>query len=203
MLSPHCHHHDPDTELQEQQRTVLKVVLVINLAMFFIEMIAGVLVHSTALLADSLDMLGDALIYALSLFVLTRNQKWKAGSALIKGIVLLVLGCLVLGTAIYKMIFPILPMAMTITLIGILALAANAICAFLLLRHSKDDINMNSVWLCSRNDLINNIGVIIAGLLVAISQSMWPDIIIGLAMATLFIKTAIGIIFRSLKELKI
>jgi Co/Zn/Cd efflux system component len=108
----------------------------------------------------------------------------------------------VLALTLYKLIFPSVPSAATITGIGLLALAANAVCAVLLLRRRHDDINMHSVWLCSRNDLINNLAVIAAGGLVAVTHSQWPDLVVGVAIAALFLKTSFGVIGRSMNELR-
>ena len=151
------------TALARQQTRVLIIVLAINAVMFVVEAGAGVIEKSSALLADSLDMLGDALVYGFSLYVVARGARWKAASALIKGVIQLAFAFAVLGLTLYKVIYPAVPSAATITGIGLLALAANAVCAVLLLRRRHDDINMHSVWLCSRNDLINNLAVIAAG----------------------------------------
>lgn len=183
--------------LAGRQRRTLWVVLAINAAMFVIEAAAGLLAGSVALLADSLDMLGDALVYGLSLYVVARGARWKAGSAMVKGLVQLAFGLSVLGMAFYKALHPAPPAAEVITGIGLLALAANAACAWLLLRHRHEDVNMHSVWLCSRNDLVSNLAVILAGALVAASGSHWPDVAVGLAIAALFLKTAAGVVGRS------
>ena len=185
-----------------RQTRVLIAVLLINAVMFVVEASAGIVAHSSALLADSLDMLGDALIYGFSLYVVARSMRWKAASALIKGMIQLVFGVAVLALALAKLFAPALPSATTITAIGALALAANAACAVLLLRHRHDDLNMNSVWLCSRNDLIGNLAVIGAGGLVALTHSHWPDLVVGFAIALLFLRTSFGVIGRSLAELR-
>jgi cation diffusion facilitator family transporter len=185
-----------------QQTRVLILVLVINAVMFVIEAGAGLIAKSSALLADSLDMLGDALVYAFSLYVVARSARWKAASALIKGMIQLGFAVSVLALTLYKLIHPAVPSAATITGIGLLALAANAACAVLLLRRRHDDLNMHSVWLCSRNDLINNVAVIAAGALVAVTQTQWPDLVVGVAIALLFLKTSFGVIGRSVSALR-
>ena len=186
----------------QQQRRVLIVVLLINAVMFVVEAASGIVAQSSALLADSLDMLGDALIYGFSLYVVARSMRWKAASALIKGVIQLAFGVTVLALAASKLVAPALPSAAAITAIGTLALAANAACAVLLLRHRHDDLNMHSVWLCSRNDLIGNLAVIGAGALVALTHSQWPDLVVGFAIALLFLRTSFGIIGRSLAQLR-
>jgi cation diffusion facilitator family transporter len=185
-----------------RQTRVLIAVLLINAVMFVVEAVAGIAARSSALLADSLDMLGDALVYGFSLYVVTRNLRWKAASALIKGMIQLAFGVSVLALAIYRLFLPALPSATTITAVGVLALAANTACAVLLLRHRHDDLNMHSVWLCSRNDLIGNLAVIGAGALVALTHSQWPDLVVGFAIALLFLRTSFGVIGRSLAELR-
>ena len=148
--------------LRKRQGSVLKTVLAINAVMFFIEGAAGLLAHSVALLADSLDMLGDALVYGFSLYVLSKGLRWQALSALLKGVIMAAFGVFVLGEAVYKIMHPVVPAAPVIGAIGFLALFANSVCLWLLWRHRSDDINMHSVWLCSRNDIIANTSVLLA-----------------------------------------
>lgn len=190
-------------QLQERQSRTLVIILLINATMFFVEAGAGILARSAALLADSLDMLGDALVYGFSLYVVARSARWKAGSALAKGIIQLGFGLSVLGVSSYKLINPVIPIASAISGIGLLALAANTVCAVLLLRHRHDDLNMHSVWLCSRNDLVSNVAVILAGLAVALTQSQLPDVLVGLGIALLFLHTSFGVLSRSIAQLRL
>lgn len=189
--------------LRENQGRILKWVLAINLVMFIVEYSAGLIAHSTALLGDSLDMLGDALVYGFSLYVLNRSQTWLAISALLKGFIMLGFGLFVMAEASYKILHPVLPSAELIGSIGVLALAANLICLKLLWVHKSDDINMQSVWLCSRNDVIANSGVILASVAVWLLQSRWPDILVGLAIALLFLRSAWHVLSSSIKQLKL
>lgn len=170
--------------------------------MFVVEISAGLAAHSTSLIADSLDMLGDALAYSFSLFAVSRGVLWQARSAIFKGGIMALFGIFVVSEAIYKMIFPVLPHAETMGVIGALALVANSVCLLLLWHHRGDDINMRSVWLCSRNDIIANISVILAAAAVAISHNLWPDIIVGLAIAALFLRSAWQVLVSALKQLK-
>lgn len=188
--------------LRINQSRVLKWVLFINTAMFCIEYTAGWLAHSTALLADSLDMLGDAFVYGFSLYVLNRSEKWLAVSAFFKGFIMLSFGLFVLAEASYKIIHPVLPTAELIGSVGLLALAANLLCLKLLWSHKSDDINMRSVWLCSRNDVIANSGVILAAAVVWLLQSRWPDIIIGLAIAVLFLRSAWSVLGEAIIQIR-
>jgi len=177
-------------KLQAKQSKTLKAVLAINVGMFFVEIVAGLAAASTALLGDSLDMLGDALVYGFSLYVVSRSDAWKAVSALIKGGIMALFGLFVLGHAIDKFLSPVTPQFETIALIGLLALVANAICLVLLSRHRAEDVNMRSVWLCSRNDIIANVSVLIAALGVWLTSSGWPDLVVGVGIAALFLRSA-------------
>lgn len=190
------------TAKNARQRRVLQIVLAVNATMFAVEASAGWLANSSALLADSLDMLGDSIAYGFSLYVIGRGARWTAISALLKGLLMAAFGLFVLGSVIYKLLWPVLPHAETISLIGALALAANLFCLLLLWRHRSDDINMHSVWLCSRNDIIANTGVIAAGFGVALSHSGWPDIAIGLLIASLFLRSATQVLLRAFRQLK-
>jgi cation diffusion facilitator family transporter len=181
---------------------VLKIVLAVNAVMFLVESLAGLAAHSTSLLADASDMLGDALVYGFSLYVLARDESWQARAALLKGLFMLAFGLGVAAEALYKTLHPILPHGETIGLIGFLALAANTWCFLLLYRHRADNLNMSSVWLCSRNDLFANGGVILAGIAVIYSQSRWPDIIVGGIIAALFLKSAASVLRQSVASLR-
>lgn len=189
-------------ELAGQQRRILIWVLIINAVMFVVEASAGWLANSSALLADSLDMLGDSIAYGFSLYVIARGPHWTAISALLKGSIMAMFGLFVLGEVISKLILPVVPVAETIGIIGALALLANLTCLILLTRHRSDDINMHSVWLCSRNDIIANVGVLAAAAGVALTQQGWPDIVIGLIIATLFLRSAFQVFGRAMKQLR-
>ena len=177
---------------------VLWIVLGINGTMFFVEGAAGMLAHSTALLADALDMFGDALVYGFSLFVLDRSQRWQAGASLAKGLFMLAFGVGVLIEAVYKVFVPIMPDSEAMGIVGAMALTANLVCFVLLYRHRGDNLNMGSTWLCSRNDVIANVGVLLAAAAAYLLASRWPDVIVGSLIASLFLHSAIGVIRRSL-----
>jgi Co/Zn/Cd efflux system component len=188
--------------LRNHQSSILKIVLGINAVMFIVELTAGLLGHSVSLVADSLDMLGDALVYGFSLYVVARGAAMKAKAALLKGAIMAAFGLFVLGQVIYRLIFPQLPVFEAIGAIGLLALAANGTCFFLLWRHRADDINMSSVWLCSRNDIIANILVLFVAAGVWVTRSGWPDILVGLALAVLFLRSALFVLREAIKELR-
>lgn len=177
-------------QLRERQASVLYTVLAINGLMFVVEFIAGWMIGSTALLGDSLDMFGDAAVYALTLYTLHRSERARAGAALVKGGFMLVFGLAVVGEAIHKSLAGTTPAAEAMGLVGAMALAANGICFLMLYRFRRDDINMRSTWLCSRNDLIANGSVIVAAVLVGVSGTRWPDVVIGLIIAGLFLHSA-------------
>jgi Co/Zn/Cd efflux system component len=162
--------------------------------MFLVESVAGLAAHSTALLADSVDMLGDAIVYGFSLYVIGRGPEWQARAALLKGIVMAAFGVGVLGQAVIKIAHGLTPTVGVMGTVGVLALAANVFCLALLWRRRSDDINMRSAWICSRNDVIGNAGVLVAAGAVALTGSPWPDIAIGLAVAAVFGRSAVQVI---------
>jgi len=181
---------------------VLWIVLAINALVFLVEGYAGLIARSTALLADALDMLGDALVYGFSLFVLARSARWQAGAALAKGSFMLAFGLGVLGEALYKAFHPVLPNSGTMGVIGGVALAANLVCFLLLFQHRSDNLNMSSTWLCSRNDLIANVGVLLAAGACYVFASRWPDIIVGCIIAVLFLKSAFNVLRQATAVLR-
>lgn len=189
-------------QLRVKQGRVLKIVMAINFVMFGAEFSSGLIANSTALMADSLDMLGDGIVYAFSLYVLHRSIKWRASAALLKGVIIVVFGLGVLVEAISKISATDLPISETMGIFGLLALVANVSCLVLLYSHRDDDINMKSTWICSRNDIISNVGVLIAAGLVWTLESKWPDVIVGFIIATLFLRSAWPIFVESIKELK-
>lgn len=176
--------------LKTEQARVLYIVLAINTVMFFVEFISGWFANSTALLGDSLDMFGDASVYALTLFVLHRSEHAKAGAAYAKGVFMLLFGLVVLVDAAYKAIMGVMPDAHWMGGIALIALLANTFCFLLLKRHRNDDLNMRSTWICSRNDMIANSSVIGAAVVVVVTGSFWPDVVVGVLIAILFIYSA-------------
>ncbi len=189
--------------LRGKHKTVLVVVLAINAILFMVEAAAGLLASSTALLADSLDMLGDSFVYGFSLYVLWRSAAWKAKAALLKGGIMALFGAGVLVEVIYKIISGIIPSAETMGIIGALVLLGNGVCFLLLYRHRFDDLNMRSTWLCSRNDIVANLSVLMAAIGVKSFDASWPDILVGAAIAALFLKSAFTVLRESFLELRI
>ncbi len=188
--------------LRERQGSTLKTVLGINAVMFLVELVAGIISGSTALLSDSLDNLGDALTYGLSLYAVSRGPRSKARVALFKGGLILAAGLFVLGQVAYKIVVPAVPAFETMGAISVLALIANGTCLALLWRHRQDDVNMSSVWECSRNDIASNIAVFAAAAGVWFTQSAWPDLLIGTVLACLFVTSALRVLRNGLAELR-
>jgi cation diffusion facilitator family transporter len=185
-----------------RQRRVLLIVLAVNAVMFLAEFFVGLVAHSTALLADSVDMLGDAIVYGFSLYVIGRGLVWHARAALLKGGIMAAFAVVVAGEVGLKIARGLVPEAGMMTGMGLLALAANASVLVFLWRHRGDDINMRSAWLCSRNDVIANTGVLLAAGGVWLSGSAWPDIAVGLFIAALFSVSARDVIRDARRQLR-
>lgn len=183
------------------QRRILWLVLAINATMFVLELGAGLIAASIALQADSLDMLGDALLYGFSLVVVGKGAKWQMRAAATKGAIMLLFGLVVLGQAVTKAIHRSLPQPELVTAVSLAALAANIVCAFLLLRHRRDDINMRSAWLCSRNDVVANLGVLASAAGVALTRTVWPDVLVSLAITGVILHSAVGVLRAALPQL--
>ena len=185
-----------------QERRILIIVLLINAGMFVAEFSAGLLSGSTALLADSLDMLADSIVYALGLFALGRARHWRARAALTSGVLQLLLGLGVAVEAIWKMAADTLPDAAAMGLFGAIALVANTLCFLLLARFRDGDINLRATWICSRNDMISNLGVLLAAALVIWTRSPLPDIVIGLMIAAVVVHSAWRIVTEANEQLQ-
>ena len=183
-------------------KRILWFVFILNFGMFFLELTLGYLYKSTALMADSLDMLSDAFVYGVSILVLMRCGHVKAKVSLIKGVVMTVMALYVAYELFSRTLNPTEPDGQIIASIGILALVVNAICFWLLSKYKEGDINLRSAWICSRNDMLANLGVIAAGLLVLYSGNQWPDFVIGAVIAALVLISSFRVMTDSMKELK-
>ena len=183
-------------------RRVLWGVLAINAFMFVAEMTAGVWGKSVALQADALDFLGDSATYAMTLIVLGMSLRWRAGAAMIKGLTMGGFGIWVIAATVYHMIQGTLPDFAVMGAIGTLALFANIVSAGLLYRFRQGDSNMRSVWLCSRNDAVANIAVILAASGVWASGSGWPDFAVGGVIAALALSSSFVVIRQARGELR-
>ena len=187
------------TDIPKRQRTVLLAILWINAAMFAVECTAGVLAHSTALLADSIDMLGDATVYGVSLFALARGPVWKARAAGLKGAVMLTFGVGLLVEVGLKLARGVVPTVELMSGVGALAMIANAVCLALLWRRRADDINMRSAWVCSVNDVAGGGAVLLAAAGVAWTGSAWPDIAVGMLVAAMFSVSGLSVCRAALR----
>ena len=187
--------------LSATYRRALWAVIVINGAMFLAELGAGILAESQALKADALDFLGDTATYAITMFVIGRPLAWRARAALLKGLSLGFMGLWVLGSTVYHVLILGVPQAEVMGAIGFLALAANLTSVLLLLRYRNGDANVRSVWLCSRNDAIGNVAVIVAAGAVWATATAWPDLIVAGIMASLFLWSAVQIVRQAVREL--
>ena len=185
----------------DRQRKTLQIVLVINAIMFFVIAVAALFANSSALLSDSLDNLGDALTYALSLYAVTQGATVKAKVALFKGGLILIGACVVAAQIVYKMFVPAVPIFELMGVFSLLGLVANGACLLLLWRHRHEDVNMNSVWECSRNDIATNLSVFIAAGAVWLTSSGWPDIVVAACLVVLLFRSALRVIKSARVEL--
>ncbi len=181
-------------------RRRLWAVITINATMFVVEMTAGHVAKSQALQADALDFFGDTLTYALSLAVIGAAVNVRANAALLKGISLAAVGLWVAGTTVYRAVFTAVPTAEVMGVVGALALAANLVSVLLLVSYKDGDANVRSVWLCSRNDAIGNVAVLVAAFAVWGTTTPWPDLAVAAIMATLFLSSAFHIVRQALAE---
>lgn len=190
------------SKLKKQQAKVLWIVLFVNVLMFAIEFGAGIRANSLSLTGDSLDMLGDALVYASSLYVINKSVRAQAGAAFLKRTMMFLFAIGVFARASYQLFSGTSPEASIMGIVGVAALVANLLCLLLLARHRKDNLNMSSVWLCSRNDIIANISVLAAAALVSRTYSLLPDLVVGCLLTFIFAKSASKILMQSWKEMK-
>ena len=182
-------------------RRALWIALGINAGMFAAEMVAGLAANSQALQADALDFFGDAANYAISLGVAGMVLAWRARAALIKGVTLGILGAYVLATTIWAIWNGTLPQAEWMGGVGLVALIANGAVALMLYRFRSGDANMRSVWICSRNDAIGNVAVVLAAAGVFGTGTAWPDLIVAGIMAALGISGGLQIVRQAKREL--
>lgn len=177
----------------ERQRGTLRIVLGVNAVMFCVIVAGSLIGRSSALLADSLDNLGDALTYGLSLYAVSKGPVMKARVALFKGGLIAVAALVVAAQVVYKLFVPSVPSFEVMGIFSILGLAANSVCLLLLWRHRNEDINMSSVWECSRNDIASNLSVVAAAGAVWLIGSGWPDILVASCLVVLLIRSAIRV----------
>jgi len=203
-MSAHCDHHHADDKSASspRYRKILWLALIINLAMFFVEIGAGFKSGSTSLMADAIDFFGDAANYGVSIAVLSAGLALRSRAALLKGACMIGFGLFVLVRAVWMYTQGGTPEALTMGSIGLLALVANVAVAAMLYAYREGDANMRSVWLCSRNDAIGNIAVMLAALGVAGTSSAWPDLLVASGMAVLALVGGWSVVKQALIEIK-
>lgn len=205
MSGHHCAHDTPTPEAitdLPRYRRILWIALVINAAMFLVEIGAGYQSGSLSLLADAIDFAGDAVNYGVSLAVLSAALAWRARAALVKALAMIVFGLFVLGQAVWRLWTGSVPDASTMGLIGVLALVANLSVAWMLYAFREGDANMRSVWLCSRNDALGNLAVMAAALGVFGTGRAWPDLAVAAIMAGLALHSGVSVMRQSLQEMR-
>ncbi len=194
---------DTCAELQGRQRGTLWAVLGVNAVMFLVVVAAAFYGRSTALLSDSLDDLGDALTYGLSLYAVSRGAATKARVALFKGALIFLAACGVAAQIVSKLMTPTVPVFEVMGAFSLMSLAANLFCLFLLWRHRHEDVNMSSVWECSRNDIATNLSVVVAAGAVWLTGAGWPDILVASCLVVLLLRSATRVILSAMAGLRL
>lgn len=200
MVGGCCSHESKFDGTSKGFKYALWAVIAINGTMFLLEMAAGANAGSQALKADALDFLGDTITYAISLIVIGMSLKVRATAALVKGVSLAVMGLWVFGMTAYQVLILGVPTATIMGGVGLLALVANLLSILILMRYTDGDANVRSVWLCSRNDAIGNVAVMLAAGGVYLTQAAWPDLIVAGLMASLFLWSSFQIIKQAMYE---
>jgi Co/Zn/Cd efflux system component len=201
LSPPHAAGREAEAYVLERYRRVLWVALVVNASMFIVELCAGWQGHSLSLLADALDFFGDAVNYGASLLALSFGALWRSRTALAKGLVMSAYGLAVLARAGWSLAHGASPHAAVMGLVATLALVANIVVAALLFRHRHGDADMRSVWLCSRNDALGNLAVLLAAAAVSATGSSWPDLLVAAGMALLALVSGGSVISQSRREI--
>ena len=202
MMSDCCQDAACSNGLHDRQRGTLRVVLGINAVMFLVIVAAALYGKSTALLSDSLDNLGDALTYGLSIYAVSRGDLVKARVALLKGGLIFLAACAVAAQIVSKLLVPSVPLFEVMGVFSLLGLVANSICLFLLWRHRREDVNMSSVWECSRNDIASNLSVFVAAGAVWLTGSGWPDLLVASGLLLLLMRSAVRVIASAAKKIR-
>ncbi|GEO84286.1 MULTISPECIES: cation transporter [Alphaproteobacteria] len=202
MSASHGHSHGPFDGMSDTYKQRLWMVIFINAAMFVVEMTAGQFARSQALQADALDFFADAVTYGISLAVIGASLKVRSTAAAAKGISLFLMGLWVFGSTLWRVFYDGMPEAPVMGAIGLMALAANVASVLLLMNYKDGDANVRSVWLCSRNDAIGNVIVMIAALGVWGTATAWPDLTVAFIMAGLFLNSSTQILWQSYQEWK-
>ena len=193
---------DCEVEIKDKsQRRTLILLLSINALMFVLEFGIGWWAESTGLIADGLDMLADAMVYGVGLYAVGRAAHVKANAAMLSGFLQLLLGLLVISDIIRRIIYGSEPVSLLMMGVGSVALIANIVCLRLIMSHRRGEVHMRASWIFSKNDVIANLGIIIAGALVWSLDSRWPDIIIGSIVAIIVLHGAKSIVMEAKREM--
>lgn len=184
-------------QAEKLERKTLVLLLVINAVMFFAEIILGLLAESTGLIADSLDMLADAGVYGISLYVVGKGIVQQSKAASLSGFLQIILGVGVIAEVLRRLYFGSEPESLLIMVVGGAALIANIYCVFLISRHRDAGVHMRASWIFTTNDLFANIGVIVSGALVWISGSRYPDLVIGAIISAIVVRGGIKILHEA------
>lgn len=187
--------------MKVKQSKTLKIVLLINIILFCLTAYYGWAANSTGLMSESIDDFGDAVTYALSLYVIYKSNQMKAKVAFVKGCLILLGALFVLSQVIQHIIDNTVPIFETMGVVGFIALLLNLTCFFLLTKYREQDINMSSVWECSRNDIMNNVSIIVASVLVWITNLGWADIAVGLVLSLLLLQSSFKVLKSSYYQL--
>lgn len=198
-----CSHDFSEAAQSPRYRRVLWIALWLNAAMFFVEMIGGWGAHSSALLADAVDFAGDAGNYALGLYALSLGALWRSRTAWFKGATMAGYGAAVLGVTLWRLAHGVVPEPATMGVIGTLALAVNFGVAVLLYAFRNGDAQMRSVWLCTRNDAIGNVAVMLAAIGVFGTGSAWPDLAVAAFMSLLAMRSGWAVMRAAQGELQL
>ena len=204
-MADHCCAPPPlklDAKQGNTYRRVLWVALAINAAMFLVEIGAGLTAGSASLQADALDFFGDAANFAISLFVLGMVLRYRATAAMVKGLTMGTFGLWIIGTVIWHAVHGTLPSAVTMGAVGVAALVANGVSFTLLWSYRQGDANMRSAWICTRNDVLGNLAVLLAALGVFGTGTGWPDVIVAAIMAILSLQGAATVARQAFSELR-
>jgi Co/Zn/Cd efflux system component len=195
-----CGHSAPFDGATREYRRILVWVIAINLVAFVVVSSGGLLAGSASVAANALDFLADGATYAISLWAIGKSVAVRSGTAMVKGASLGLLGLAVLGFAVWRAISGAPPEGFTISGLGVFGVAANLVAAILLAKYRDGDANVRSVWLCTRNDVIQCIAIVMTGGLVWLTGSRWPDVIVGAVLAVVFLQSAWSIIAQARTE---
>jgi cation diffusion facilitator family transporter len=188
--------------MKVKQSKTLKIVLLINIALFCLTAFYGWSANSTGLMSESIDDFGDAVTYALSLYVIYKSNQMKAKVAFVKGCLILLGALFVLSQVVLHIMDNTVPIFETMGVVAFIALLLNLTCFFLLTRYRDQDINMSSVWECSRNDILNNVSIIVASVLVWITNLGWADIAVGLVLSLLLLQSSFKVLKSSYYQMQ-